>query len=368
MSLVKNIYSPSFYRQIADAFYAVYPKFNKAQFIERIYVDKFDDLEWKQRTKHTTEVLRDFLPDSFPQSASIIIQVIEKLSSNGIKGGLEHIIFADYIETYGLDDFDVSVDSIAVITQFISCEFAVRPFIIKYKERMINEMLEWSKHPNANVRRLSSEGSRPRLPWAMAIPFLKKDPSLVLPILENLKTDPSETVRRSVANNLNDIAKDNPEVVIAITQQWIGKNNNTDAILKHGNRTLLKQGNTEVLALYGLESAVFEVSDLRIDTPLVEIGDSLSFSFTVKNLYNKPKILRLEYGVYYLKSNGTLARKVFKISEKMYAGGEENSIQRSQSFKLITTRKFYCGGHKVSILINGEETLIADFELIPALQ
>jgi len=366
MSLVKDIYSPSFYRQIAEAFYAVHPNFNREQFIERIYVDKFHDLEWKQRVKHTTEVLAEFLPDSFPQSALIITQAIEKLRANGISGGLEHIIFPDYIETYGLDDFEVAVDSFELITKFISCEFAVRPFIIKYKERMMDVMVKWSTHENPHVRRLASEGSRPRLPWAMAIPFLKIDPSQVLPILKNLKNDPSETVRRSVANNLNDIAKDNPEVVITIAQQWIGVNKNTDAIVKHGSRTLLKQGHPKILALYGLESTGFEVANLRIATPEVKIGDSLSFSFTVKNVADKAKILRLEYGIYYRKANGLQARKVFKISEKMYAEGEENTIERSQSFKLITTRKFYVGKHKVSILINGEETLIADFDLIAA--
>lgn len=365
MSLVKDIYSPAFYRLIAETFYSADPNFDQDKFIADIFVEKFDRLEWKQRTKHTTEVLYQFLPADFSEAAHLITQSVAHLISKGIPGGgLEYIIFPDYIESYGIDHFEVSTKAFEVITKFISCEFAVRPFIIKYKSRMITEMEKWSRNPNPDVRRLASEGSRPRLPWAMAIPFLKTDPSPILPILYNLRNDPSEMVRRSVANNLNDIAKDHPDLIVEIAGQWKGIGKDTDAVIKHGSRTLLKQGHPKILAYFGLDSAGFEVSDLAIKTPAVKIGDSLSFSFQVKNLQNDPKLLRLEYGIYYLKSNGQLSRKVFKISERTYEGGKINIIERNQSFKLITTRKFYIGKHKISIIANGLETMIAEFELL----
>lgn len=364
MSLVKDIYSHSFYQQIADEFRHVDPKFDKQQFIDSIFTDSFKELEWKQRTKHTTNVLHDFLPSHFPDAAQLIIQVIQNMIRSGKNGGLQHIIFPDYIETYGIDDFEVSVAAFEQVTQFISCEFAVRPFIIRYPEQMLLEMEKWSKHSHAQVRRLASEGSRPRLPWAMAIPFLKNDPKPILGILNNLNNDPSEMVRRSVANNLNDIAKDHPAQVLAIAQQWKNISAETDAIIKHGCRTLLKQGNTAILAFYGLEAVHFEISDLEVETPKVPIGESVIFNFRVKNISPNAQSLRLEYGLYYQKANGQLSRKVFKISEKTYQAGEINTIQRQQSFKLITTRKFYTGLHQISIIANGTESLIAEFELI----
>lgn len=364
MGLVKDIYTPDFYQSIADQFYAIDPDFDRAKFIADIFVSKFDHLEWKQRTKHTTEVLHQFLPKDFSEAAQIITQVVEKLLASGASGGLAYIIFPDYIETYGLDHFDVSVRSFEVITKFISCEFAVRPFLIKYQDQMIREMEKWSRDPHAAVRRLASEGSRPRLPWAMAIPFLKVDPSPILPLLYNLRNEPSETVRRSVANNLNDIAKDHPTVVIEIAKKWKGISASTDALIKHASRTLLKQGHPEILAFYGLQNTGFEVKNLLLKTAIVKIGDSLNFSFELQNLHNQAQLVRLEYGIYYLKANGQLSRKVFKISEKIYQAGEVNTLSRHQSFKLITTRKFYLGNHKLSIIVNGQETLETYFELV----
>lgn len=363
MSLIKDIYSYDFYQDIADQFHQVHPDFDKQKFIASIFTDTFKDLEWKQRTKHTTAVLHTFMPSDFSDAVQIIHKVIHNLLTSNRSGGLQHVIFPDYIETYGLAHFDLSIRAFEQITQFITCEFAVRPFILKYPSQMIQALEKWSTHPHEQVRRLSSEGSRPRLPWAMAIPFLKKDPTAILPILENLKEDPSETVRRSVANSINDIAKDHPDIVVSIVHKWKNISSNTDAIIKHGSRTLLKQAHPEILKHYGLEGIHFKVSDLGIKTPLVPIGGSLAFSFRVTNTSSQTRSLRLEYGLYYMKSNGLLSRKVFKISEKNYQSGESTVIERKQSFKVITTRKFYSGHHKISIIVNGEETLVGDFQL-----
>jgi len=229
---------------------------------------------------------------------------------------------------------------------------------------MIDEMIKWSLHENHHVRRLASEGSRPRLPWAMAIPFLKKDPASILPILENLKNDPSEYVRRSVANNLNDIAKDNPQIVLETASKWKGHSKETDAIIKHGCRTLLKQGHPEILSHYGLESTNIELSNFEIKTPTVKIGDYLQFHFHLNNKNTEPKTIRLEYAVHYKKAKGHLAKKVFKISEKIYQPNQLTKIERNQSFKLITTRVFHTGIHQLSIIINGTESEALEFDLI----
>ncbi|TDE14437.1 DNA alkylation repair protein [Dyadobacter psychrotolerans] len=365
MSLIKDIYSPSFYDRFANTMAVVIPSFDKKNFIEKIFTDEFKTLEWKERMKHTTRVFYTFLPENYPQAINIIEKIIDQLRADNFgEDGLAFVFLADYIESYGLDDFETSVKALEIVTRFISCEFAVRPFIIKYGNRMIDQMVVWSKHKNHKVRRFACEGSRPRLPWAMAIPALKKDPKPLIPLLENLKADPSEFVRRSVANNINDIAKDHPDIVIALAERWKGISRETDAIIKHGSRTLLKQGHTEILKHYGLVSEQIAVADLTILTPEVKIGDSLGFTFNLENQGETPQTVRLEYGIYYRKAKGHLARKVFKISEKTYLPGETIKIHRKQSFRIITTKVFYIGQHELSVIVNGEEKGKNTFEVL----
>lgn len=364
MGLIKDIYSPAFYNKFADAAKFAVPSFDRAGFMTSVLGNGFENMEWKDRMKHTTRVFHQFLAADFPAAVQIIRKIVGKLRADGQEqGGLAHIFLADYIEMYGLDDLANAVKAFEFITQFISCEFAVRPFIIKYGDQMIKEMVTWSAHNNHHVRRLASEGSRPRLPWAMAIPALKRNPEPILPILENLKADPSEYVRRSVANSINDIAKDHPDVVVALAGRWRGISKETDAIIKHGSRTLLKQGHSEILKQYGLESEHIAVQDFRILTPEVKIGDSVEFAFSITNQNSSSHTVRLEYGIYYQKSKGHLARKVFKISEKLYEPNVKVTINRKQSFRLITTRVFHQGKHQVSVIVNGEEKGLLEFNL-----
>jgi 3-methyladenine DNA glycosylase AlkC len=365
MSLIKDIYSPFFFERFTGILTQTIPSFDPKKFIALIFGGNFENMEWKERMKHTTKVFHECLPADFPEAVKLIEKVIGKLREEKFgEDSLAFIFFADYIETYGLDHFEDSVNALESITQFVSCEFAVRPFILKYGDKMIAEMIGWSLHESYKVRRLASEGSRPRLPWAMAIPALKKDPAPILPLLENLKNDPSEWVRRSVANNLNDIAKDHPDLVLQLARNWKGISKETDAIIKHGCRTLLKQGHAEILKHYGLESKNILVRDFIIKTPHVKIGDSVEFDFTVTNTDPFQQTVRLEYGIYYNKANGQLAKKVFKISERVYEPGRQENIQRKQSFRLITTRTFYPGLHQLSIIINGEEKERKSFTIV----
>lgn len=365
MSALKDIYSPIFYEKLSNTLLQTVPSFDKKQFVSQIFDDTFEQKELKDRMRHTTRVLHNFMPKDFGEAAVVLEKTIEHLRENNFgEDSLAFIFFPDYIETYGLEDYKNSVKALEFVTQFITCEFAVRPFIIKYGSTMLDQMKLWSLHESHKVRRLASEGSRPRLPWAMGLPELKKNPEAILPLLENLKNDPSEYVRRSVANSLNDIAKDHPQVVLGIAQKWKGHSKETDAIIKHGSRTLLKQGHPEILSHYGLDSKGLEISDFKITTPVVKITESLEFTFSVENKNDRPKNIRLEYAVYYNKANAQLSKKVFKISERIYPAGHKESIKRRQSFKLITTRKFYAGLHKLSLIINGDEKNAEVFALV----
>ncbi len=362
--LIKDLYSEAFYEQFSSVLKQTIPSVNKDEFKNLIFIDAFESYELKERLSHTTKVLNHFLPEDFKSATQTIKELIENLNSANMREqSMEFMFIPEYIEIYGINDYENSVKAFEFITQFTSCEFAVRPFLKKYPDEMLSQMISWSKHENNKVRRLASEGSRPRLPWAMALPSYKNDPSPILPILENLKEDSCEVVRRSVANNLNDIAKDNPDTVIDISKQWKGKSKETDALVKHACRTLLKQGELQILKLFGFGSQNFKVSGFNIITPQVKIGDYLGFKFSIINQDDSAKLLRLEYGLYYMKNNGKLARKVFKISEREIESNKIYDIQRKQSFKIISTRKFHTGLHQVSIIVNGIEGEKLDFEL-----
>ena len=365
----KNLFSEQLMLYIAEALTEIGVECPAYEFIHHIKGDDWAELEFKQRMHRLADGVRTYLDDDFKvcvEQMYAIIDYSKQATTDKIKyAELAYIFMPDILERYGLNDFDVCVEAFVRITPFSSCEFAVRPFIIKYQDRMMARMYEWALHPNEHIRRLASEGSRPRLPWAMALPAFKKDPTPTLPILERLKNDDSEYVRKSVANHLNDISKDHPDVLIAIAKEWLGHCKATDWIMKHACRTLLKAGNAEVLSFFGFcPPENIEISNLHLTRELIKTGEELEFHFDIHNLSSQQELIRLEYAIYYMKQNGSLSKKVYKISEKYYEANSSTSITRRQSFKLISTRKFHPGQHLVSIVVNGVEFEERSFELI----
>ena len=364
---LKNIYKPDFFEALIPHIQKVMPAFDKQAFLQAIFDQEWPMKELRERMRHIAICLDQYLEGDYAQKCQYITEIFHEIG-RGRTGeeeyGFEYMFFPDFIQVFGLEEYDTSINTIEEITKYSSCEFAIRPFIQKHPEKMMDQMLEWSTHPHSMVRRLSSEGCRPRLPWGMGLPFLKKEPAPILPILEQLKNDTSETVRRSVANNLNDISKDHPDLIISLAKSWQGQSSETDWIIKHACRGLLKQGHPEVMQLFGFGSIEkIHIDNFKVLTPVVRIGDALEFFFDLNNNDEKALKLRLEYGLYYLKANGSLSRKVFMISEKEYAPGSTTPIHRKQSFKVITTRKFYPGMHEVSVIINGQEVEKGEFEL-----
>jgi DNA alkylation repair enzyme len=372
----KNMYNEQFFNTFTKDLRLVVNDFDTDKFISQIMDDEWEDKGYKQRIAHITTVFGKFLPADYPEAVSMIIELLDCIKDKlpdfsriddknfGLLTLKYGAILDNYIEQYGIDDYETSIKAIEKITQFTSCEFVTHAFIAKYPDKMMKQMLAWSTHEHWGVRRLASEGCRPRLPWAMSLPRLKKDPTPIIPILENLKNDPSRFVRLSVANNLNDIAKDNPQKVIALVKSWKGESKEVDWIIKHGCRTLLKQGNTETMKLFGFDSIEnITIQNFQILTRQVKIGETVEFSFDLSNNDVKTPI-RLEYGIYYQKSNGTLAKKIYKISEKEYAENSVTHIIRKHSFRVITTRSFYPGLHQIAIIANGNEFGRLNFELV----
>ena len=363
---LKNMYSPRFFEGFTEVLGEVLPGFKKQQFLSEVFDTEWEDKELKQRIRHIATTLKSHLPGDFRKQVKFILEIIERLKSKGTTYGFEYIFFPDFIEQYGLHDLQTSLHAMETITQFISCEFAVRPFLLQYPGQVMKQMLIWSRHPHHKVRRFASEGCRPRLPWAVSIPYLKNDPSPILPVLENLKTDESLFVRKSVANNLNDIAKDHPETVIRLARKWMGTGKGTDWIIKHASRTLLKQADPSAYKLFGLNAAVNCIlSNFKLHTKRLKIGEQLNFSFDLKNNGKKTGRLRIEYAIYYVKSNGKQSKKLFKLAEGNYDANASYSFKRKQRFQDFTTRKHYPGKHKIGILVNGRELATKEFMLMP---
>lgn len=358
-ALKDQLYSRSFFERLVDDLVEHHPGFPAEAFLNAVFDDKWASLELKERMRHSTLCLHRVFPLPYQEAIGLFKKVIRAKAGDGFA----KMIFPDYVEVFGQDDLETSLEALKHFTPYASGEFAVRPFILKYGRPVIARMLEWAKDENHHVRRLASEGCRPRLPWAMALPALKKDPTPILPILETLKADPSEFVRRSVANNLNDISKDNPDIALHLARRWKGQGPETDWIVKHGCRTLLKKGVTEALSLFDFEDpGHVHVSGLSLDKKELPIGGELRFSFTVENNSRLPALLRLEYTVDYVKKTGKLSRKVFQLTERAFPPGESR-LERKLSFQDLSTRKHHPGRHLLRILANGQEKARAAFEI-----
>lgn len=360
---LKHMYNVAFFEELCPVMTEVIPSFDCRAFIHYVFDNRWPDLELKQRVTHIAQALHNFMPKHFPEAAKIIVSLSEKLRLTGTREqGFATMFLPEYIHLYGLDFPEESLDALEEITKLVSAEFAIRPFLLQDLKGTLQRMKRWSKHEHASVRRLASEGCRPRLPWAMGVPILKKDATLILPIIENLKRDSSEYVRRSVANNLNDIAKDHPKMVLGIAQQWLGKDDRTNWIIRHGCRTLLKKGNQEALIMQGFNpKSRSKLQNFSLSKTKIKVGDRLPFEFTFVSLEKTTCRFRLEYAIDYLTSTGKTSTKIFKITESEYAPGAQVQVHRKPSFQNYTTRKHYKGKHSIAILVNGKKMATKEF-------
>jgi 3-methyladenine DNA glycosylase AlkC len=355
---LKYMYNEALIEKLGSGIQHTYQKFDTKAFTKSVFDNEWEDRELKSRMRHITNKLGQFLPSNYSDALKVMEQTADQFS------GFEAVLFPDFVEVFGIDHPEISLPALEYFTQFSTSEFAIRPFIIQDSKNTMQQMLKWSKHENHHMRRLASEGCRPRLPWAMALEEFKKDPAPILQLLENLKNDESEYVRKSVANNLNDIAKDHPDITLKTAKSWKGKTKNTDWIVKHACRTLLKQGHRETLMLFDFgDPKCIIVSNLRTKKKTIKIGDDLHFSFDLYSDQKEKSLLRVEYKIYYMKANGKQSPKIFKITENYY-GQTTVTFNRKQAFTNFSTRKHYPGQHKVSIVINGKEMVETTFNVI----
>lgn len=359
MAELRAGYNREFLSDFGEKVKRAYPAFEKERFVEEILAGDWESLELKRRTRKISTILGKHLPSAYDEALEILFQIDEECE------GFYYLFFPDFVEVHGLSEahWEASMIALERFTMRSTSEFAIRVFILEDSSRMIKQMLQWSEHPNEHVRRLASEGCRPRLPWGQSLPMFKKDPTEILPILENLLEDPSAYVRKSVANNLNDIAKDNPETVVSFVRKWKNKNPLTDWILRHGSRTLLRKANPEIMELFSYPTLEIPDASIAMEASDVTIGEKSKLSYEIGIPEGKTVKIRVEYGIDFVKSRGNLSRKLFRLSDREVEGGAFVKGERSHNWADLSTRKHYPGVHRIGLFVNGLEVASTEVNL-----
>lgn len=350
----KNMINSNSVKLISDHIASHYPHFKKQRLLS--CAQELGPLELKKRVQLIAAQLQESLPSSYLEALKIIQLALTepKGNSSPLKGFNAWPLF-EFIQTYGQNHPKESLRALKKMTPFFTAEFAIRPFIRLYPQLVYPELLKWTSDKNEHVRRLTSEGSRPRLPWGEVLKDAVNHPQNGLNILDQLMLDSEIYVQKSVANHLNDISKDHPQVALAFAKKWIKKadtTNNVLWILKHGLRTLIKKGDSDALKLFGFGTKPqLHKKTVRLTDPNIKIGDSLEFRIDLSSKKNERVLI--DYAIHFLKQNGEHSKKVFKLSQKELIKGESLRIIKKHSFKLITTRSYYTGLHFIEVFVNG---------------
>lgn len=359
---LKNLLHPALVRNMADIIAANAPAFDSGRFT-RLATGGIESLELMERAALIRDALFATLPENFPEAAAILGASLPAAGKAGLTGWML-LPVNQFIAARGVSDFDIALDLLKALTSHFTAEFGIREFIHQDQERALATISRWVEDPNHHVRRLASEGTRPRLPWAMRLPLLVKEPAPILPILTALMDDPEDYVRRSVANSLNDIAKDHPDLVAAFIAEHIdAASAERRWLLKHASRTLLKKGHVQALANFGFGAAAALECELLLPNPAVLFGEGLDFEIRVRNAGKSAQSLMIDYAIHHVKADGSLSPKVFKWKTVTLASGEDHTVQRRHAMRPITTRRYYPGEHRIVILINGAETATGSFLL-----
>ncbi len=356
---LKNMFGSAYYERLATALAAEMPRFPEKAFIHENLVG-IEQRELNARMRHTSHVLRGFLPEKFPAAVKVLRAVAERMPQ-----GYTALLFPDFIGQFGQDHFALSLDALKFFTRFGSSEFAVREFFLRDMPATLAQMREWSADPCEHVRRLASESSRPRLPWSFRLDAVLRDPSLTRPILDALRNDPSAYVRKSVANHLNDISKDHPDYMNGVLRSWDLSVPHTAWIARHASRTLIKAGHAPTLALFSFEKdTAVALEGFWLKPKTLPLGSPLELGFTLRSRKSTVQKLVIDYRIHYIKASGRSAPKVFKLKEATLPGGGTLEVKKHQIIKDFSTRKHHAGVHRIEVLVNGQSVGGGEFRLL----
>ncbi len=373
MEPFKNLIDKGTVEAIGTQLQRVWPAFDSKRFHELAQTG-LDALEFKARARHVSAALEATLPQDFDQAAALLEATLAPPGAqsdprwaqvgNGALAGWAVWPMGEYVARRGLQSPQRALATLHALTQRFTAEWPIRTFIEQHPELTFTTLAQWASDPSEHVRRLVSEGSRPRLPWGLQLKGLIKDPAPTLPLLLALQDDTSDYVRRSVANHLNDIAKDHPAVVAEwLERHLVHASPERRALLKHATRTLVKQGDARVLKAWGLGKPLRGNATLSITPKCVAVGDNVELAVTLASTASRAQKLVIDYAVHHVKANGSTSGKVFKGWVLELTANEERSLRKSHSMRLITTRVYHAGHHAVDLRINGQTVASAGFDL-----
>ncbi len=363
---LKHFFDEQVVRGIADDIARVHPSFARDVFVAECLAG-LQERELLARGWHIADAMRRHLPATFDDAAAVIRAALgpehTRTEGNGLQPFryLPHVFF---VQRYGLDDFEAAMNAQYELTRRFTAEFSIRPFLERYPEATLARLEVWARDPNVHVRRLVSEGTRPRLPWAPRLQRFIDDPSPALALLELLKDDPERYVQRSVANHLNDVAKDHPEIAVAICRRWASdRSPGTPFIVRHALRSLVKRGDRGALAVLGVDATPsVRLSSIRVPEA-IHVGGELRFGVVIESTTSQEQQLVVDYAVHFVKANGEARPKVFKLKRLDLAPNASVDLAGCVSFAQMSTRRHHPGAHRIEILINGVSCAQAAFEV-----
>lgn len=357
---LKTFFSPALVRRLAADLQRVEPAFSARAFIRQATAG-LDELELLERGKHIARALADHLPAEYPKAIDVLLRSLGAEHASDERVGmssmapfyyLPHTIF---VAEHGLDHFELSLRAQYELTKRFSAEWSIRAYIARDPERTLAQLTLWARDEHPHVRRLVSEGTRLRLPWASRVAWLDANPGRVLALLELLKDDPTPLVRRSVANNLNDLSKVQPELVIETCRRWSrAGSREMRGLVRHALRTLIKRGHRDALAVLGVDARPrLVIGDARFSAKSVPLGGEVRFSFTLRSAARRAQDVVVDYVVHFVKARGESRPKVFKLKRILLEPNGSVSLRAKVSFASMTTRRHYPGRHRIEVLTNG---------------
>lgn len=360
-------YGPDVPQAIARMVAAVHPRFDVPAFLHDA-LSGYEALALMPRGKHMARALQRHLPPDYGEALHILLASIDQ--PHGRAPGLSLASFlylphTQFVAEFGLGHFELSMQAQHTLTQRFTAEFSIRPFLQQHPEATLERLRQWTCDPSEHVRRLVSEGTRPRLPWASRLPAFLRDPAPVLSLLERLKDDPALYVRRSVANNLNDIGKDHPALLADTASAWLqGATPERRWIVQHALRSAVKRGEAGALAALGFGAAAdVTIGQSSIAPQRALIGGTLAVAFDVTNHTAQRQRVLVDFAVHYVKANGQSRAKVFKLKTLDLAAHATQRVGKQLSLAEMSTRKHYPGLHQVQAILNGQPQALGSFEL-----
>jgi 3-methyladenine DNA glycosylase AlkC len=367
---LKTFFSPALVRRLAAGIAGVHPGFPERAFVRRA-TQGLDALELLARGKHIADALAESLPPSYPDAIAVLLRSLgpEHPTDELIGAGMAPFFYLPHVQFVaekGLDHFELSLHAQYELTKRFSAESSIRPYLAKDPEATLAVMRAWARDENPHVRRLVSEGTRLRLPWAARVDWLDRHPERVIELLELLKDDPSTLVRRSVANNLNDLGKIRPDLLIRTCTDWLkGTSNERRVLVEHALRSAVKRGDPDALRLlgYGKKTSV-TLENVRFAPARVRIGGRVEVSFTLRSKSRAQQSLLVDLAVHFVSARNQTNRKVFKLKRIELAPRQRSDFRTTISLAVHTTRKPRPGTHAVEVVVNGTAQRAGSFEVL----